>query len=197
MAAVRALRPFPQAWGVTGDASAARPSLSATMPRSLRPRAPIALAIVAAFALGAVLPGAFAQTKAAPTAIRNALAQSSHVQGAPNRTMVLSRVEVEPGAKLALHHHLGTQVANIEAGTLTYTVRRGSVVVRKGESDQNPQTVRTIKAGQTAAIKTGQWIVEQPSDIHEAANRGSTPVVIYIATLLKTGAPAATPVTLP
>jgi quercetin dioxygenase-like cupin family protein len=111
--------------------------------------------------------------------------------------MVLSRVEVEPGAQLALHHHLGTQVAHIEAGTLTYTVRRGSVVVRKGESDQSPQTVRTIKAGQTGRIRAGQWIVEQPSDIHEAANRGSAPVVIYLATLLKSGAAPATPVTLP
>lgn len=142
------------------------------------------------------MPGAFGQTQAAPTAIRNALAQSSHVQGAPDRTMVLSRVEVEPGAEL-VHHHLGTQVANVEAGTLTYTVRRGAVVVRKGESDQSPQTIRTIEAGQTGRIRSGQWIVEQPSDIHEAANRGSTPVVIYIATLLKTGAPSATPVTLP
>lgn len=167
------------------------------MPRTLRPRIVIALALIGAFALGAVLPGAFGQTQAAPTAIRNALAQSSQVQGAPQRTLVLSRVEVEAGAKLALHHHLGTQVAHIEAGTLTYTVRRGSVVVRTGESDQDPRTVRTIKAGQTARIKTGQWIVEQPSDIHEAANRGSIPVVIYLATLLKTGAPAATPVTLP
>jgi quercetin dioxygenase-like cupin family protein len=152
--------------------------------------------LLAAFALGALLPGAFGQTKAAPTAIRNALAQTGKVQGAPGRTMVLSRVTVEPGAQLALHHHLGTQVAHIEAGTLTYTVRRGSVVVRRGESDQQPQTIRTIAAGQTGRIQTGQWIVEQPSDVHEAANRGSTPVVIYIATLLKTGAPPATPVIL-
>jgi quercetin dioxygenase-like cupin family protein len=163
----------------------------------LRPRLLIALALVVAFALGAVLPGAFGKPRVAPTAIRNALAQSSHVQGAPHRTMVLSRVEVEPGAKLALHHHLGTQVANIAAGTLTYTVRRGQVVVRRGESDQSPKVVHTIKASQTAPIRSGQWIVEQPSDVHEAANRGSAPVVIYIATLLKTGAPSATPVTLP
>jgi len=167
------------------------------MPRKLRSRLPIALALLVAFALGAVLPGAFGESKAAPTAVRSALAQTGKVQGAPNRTMVLSRVLVEPGAKLALHHHLGTQVARIQAGTLTYTVKRGSVVVRRGESDQEPETVRTIAAGQTAAIKTGQWIVERPSDIHEAANRGSTPVVIYIATLLQTGAPPATPVTLP
>jgi len=160
-------------------------------------RTPIALALIAAFALGAVLPGAFAQTKAAPTAVRNALAETSQVQGAPGRTLVLSRVTVDPGAELALHHHLGTQVAQIEAGTLTYTVRRGSAVVKTGESDQNPRTVRFIKAGQTAKIRTGQWIVEQPSDIHEAANRGPTPVVIYLATLLKAGAAPATPVELP
>lgn len=167
------------------------------MPRPLPPRILVALALIGAFALGAVLPGALGKTAAEPTAIRNALAETSNVQGAPQRTLVLSRVEVEPGAQLALHHHLGTQVAHIEAGTLTYTVSRGSATVRTGESDQNPKAVRTIKAGQTAPIRPGQWIVEQPSDIHEAANRGSSPVVIYLATLLQTGAPPATPVTLP
>jgi quercetin dioxygenase-like cupin family protein len=165
--------------------------------RSLRIRFTAVLALLAAFALGATLPGAFAQTEVAPTVVRNALAQSSSVQGAPNRTMVLSRVEVAPGAKLALHHHLGTQISHVEAGTLTYTVRQGSAIVREGESDQSPRLVRTIKAGQTARIGPGQWLVEQPSDIHQAANNGSVPVVIYLATLLKAGAPPATPVTLP
>lgn len=153
-----------------------------------------AFALLGAFALGALLPDAFASSEATPTVTRNALAQTSGVRGAPNRTLVLSRVAVGPGAKLALHHHLGTQVARIQSGVLTYTVKRGSVTVRSGESDRQPQTVRTIKAGQTARIQAGQWIVEQPSDIHQAANRGSTPVVIYLATLLETGAPPATPV---
>jgi quercetin dioxygenase-like cupin family protein len=160
---------------------------------SIRPRLSAAV-LIAVFALGVLLPGALAETASAPTALRNALAQSSAVQGAPDRTMVLSRVEVEPGAKLALHHHLGTQISHIESGTLTYTVRRGSAIVREGESDQQPRLVRTIEAGQTARIRPGQWLVEQPSDIHEAANRGRAPVVIYLATLLKTGAPPATPV---
>jgi hypothetical protein len=70
-------------------------------------------------------------------------------------------------------------------------------VVRRGESDQDPTIVRRIAAGQTAGIGAGEWIVEQPSDIHEAANRGTAPIVIYIATLLKAGAPPATPVSLP
>lgn len=160
----------------------------------LKRRFPTVLALAVACATGAVLPAAFGQSSGEPTAVRDALAQTDHVRGAPDRTLILSRVVVEPGAKLALHHHLGTQVARIESGTLTYTVQSGSVVVRRGESDQRPKTVRTIAAGQTARIRAGQWIVEQPSDIHRAANHGSTPIVIYLATLLKTGAPPATPV---
>jgi hypothetical protein len=152
------------------------------------------LAIVAACALGGGLATALGQTDAAPTAVRSALAETAHVQGAPSRTLVLSRVSVPPGAKLALHHHLGTQVAHIQSGVLTYTVRSGSVLIRRGESDR-PERVRAINAGQTGQIRSGQWIVEQPWDIHEAANRGTVPVVIYLATLLKTGAPPATPVT--
>lgn len=147
--------------------------------------------------MGALLPGAFGQSQAEPTAVRSALAQTDHVQGAAGRTLVLSRVVVEPGAKLALHRHLGTQIARIASGTLTYTVRQGTATIRSGEADQDPPLVRRLKAGETGQIRAGQWIVEQPSDIHEAANRGPVPVVIYLATLLRDGAPPSTPVTAP
>ena len=168
------------------------------MRQALSRRLPIVLAIATAFGLGALLPSAFGETKVEPTVVRNALAQTDQVQGAPNRTLVLSRVVVGPGAKLALHHHLGTQVAQVTSGVLTYTVREGSVIVRSGESDQQPvTTVRAIKAGQTGKIRAGSWIVEQPSTIHQAANNGTVPVVIYLATLLKKGAPPATPITGP
>jgi quercetin dioxygenase-like cupin family protein len=167
------------------------------MPAGLRTRLVTALGLLVAFAGGAGLTGALGQTRAAPTAIRHALAQTTHVQGSPQRTLVLSRVTVPPGVKLALHHHLGSQVAHVQSGVLTYTVRSGSVVVRTGEADQQPKKVRTIAAGQTARLRSGQWIVEQPSDIHEAANLGGAPVTIYLATLLKTGAPPATPVAAP
>jgi quercetin dioxygenase-like cupin family protein len=163
---------------------------------SLRSRLLIVLAVTVAAALGALLPVAFGRDAAAPTATRDALAQTERVQGAPGRTMVLSRVTVPPGVQLALHHHLGTQIARVERGALTYTVRQGSAVVWEGESDQDPRKLRTIQAGQTARLRSGQWIVEQPSDVHEAANRGSVPVVLYLATLLKTGAPPSTPVEL-
>lgn len=151
----------------------------------------LAIALAASFAL---LAAAMGKTEVAPTAIRTAMAQTSQVKGTPGRELVLSRVVVQPGAKLALHHHLGTQVARIQSGVLRYTVREGSVVVRRGESDGDPTKIRTIEAGETAGVRGGDWIVEQPSDIHQAENRGREPVVIYLATLLKKGAPPATPV---
>lgn len=166
------------------------------MTRSARDKLQFAITLLAALALGFVLSSAFGHAETAPTAIRSSLAQSEQVQGAPGRTLALSKVVIEPGAKLALHHHLGTQVAHIQSGVLTYTVEQGSVTVRRGEADQSPKAVRSIKAGQTGRIRAGQWIVEQPSDIHRAANNGSSPVIIYLATLLKKGAPPSTPVSL-
>lgn len=167
------------------------------MGRLRKPQLLVVAALFGAFALGAVLPGAFAGEKPPPEVVRNAFAQTSDVKGAPQRTMVLSRVVVNPGARLALHHHLGTQISRVVAGTLTYTVERGSAVVREGEADRSPRLVRRIEAGQTARVRAGQWLVEQPSDIHRAANRGSVPVVIYLATLLRSGAPPSTPVAPP
>jgi quercetin dioxygenase-like cupin family protein len=126
---------------------------------------------------------------------RTALAASAQVQGASGRTMVLSKVVVRPGAELALHRHEGTQISRVTAGTLTYTVERGSATLHEGDAEADPRLLRRIGAGQTAKVKAGQWLVEPPSDVHRAANRGTTPVVIYLATLLRTGAPPSTPVT--
>jgi quercetin dioxygenase-like cupin family protein len=104
-------------------------------------------------------------------------------------------VTVPAGAKLAVHHHLGTQISRVVAGTLTYTVRQGKAELFEGEAEE-PRLVRVIAANQTANIRAGQWLVEQPSDIHQAANRGTSSVVIYLATLLKDGAAPSTPVDL-
>ena len=162
----------------------------------VRARFLVPLALAVGLTAGALLPAAFGDSQPPPV-LRDALAQTSNVQGAAGRALILSRVEIPPGAELATHHHLGSQVARVQSGVLRYTVRRGQVVVRRGDSEGPSRVVRRIEAGQTGSLRAGDWIVEQPSDIHEAANRGGQPVVIYLATLLKKGAPPATPVTLP
>jgi quercetin dioxygenase-like cupin family protein len=156
-----------------------------------RARRVAALTVGATVALGAGV--AIGGLDAEPV-VRDSLAKSANPRGAPDRTLGLSRVTIQPGAELALHHHEGTQIAHIEQGTLTYTVESGEVRVKRGDPDAGTaELVQTIEAGETAKIRTGQWIVEQPSDIHRAANQGKREIVIYLATLLRTGAPPSTP----
>jgi quercetin dioxygenase-like cupin family protein len=154
---------------------------------------------IAVFALAISLSaaaGAFAvagRNGAAPAVSRTALAQQVDPVGAPGRTLGLSKVKIAPGAQIALHHHPGTQLAYIQRGVLTYTVRTGSVDVMRGAADQSPKVVRTIGAGQTGKIRAGEWIVEQPSTIHQARNAGHKRVVILLATLFTNGSPPSLP----
>jgi mannose-6-phosphate isomerase-like protein (cupin superfamily) len=135
----------------------------------------------------------WAASAGTPEAKRIPLAQTKHVRGAPDRTLGLTRVEIPAGAKLALHHHQGTQIAYIDSGVLTYTVVEGHVKVRRGTPGVDAHVVKKITAGHTGRIKPGEWIVEQPTDHHKAANKGHQKITIFLSTLLKTGAPPSTP----
>jgi quercetin dioxygenase-like cupin family protein len=156
-----------------------------------RLRLAVILAAVALVAIGIAVGQVIAQS-GQTAAVRTPLAQSTKVKGAKDRTLGLSRVTIPPSGQIALHHHEGTQVAYIQAGVLTYTVKSGSVTVMEGPAE-NPTPIRKISGEQTGKIKAGQWIVEQPSTIHRAANKGPAKVVIFLSTLLKTGAPPSTP----
>jgi quercetin dioxygenase-like cupin family protein len=162
----------------------------------LRRRYRPVLIVLAACALlvgGAAIGWAVARHGTAPTAKRTALARALHPRGAPGRTLGLSRVVIPAGGVIPLHHHEGTQIAYIHSGVLTYHVETGSVKVRRGDADDHPRVVHEITAGHTGKIHAGEWIVEQPSTHHRAANNGKQRIVIYLGTLLKHGAPPSTP----
>ena len=158
-------------------------------------RIPRAIAIVFVIVLcsAAVAVATQGEKSKAPPVSRNALAQAIDPVGAPGRTLGLSRVKVAPGAQIALHHHAGTQIAYIQRGVLTYSVRTGSVDVMRGPADQSPKLIRTIASGQTGKLRAGQWIVEQPTTIHQARNDGRRRVVILLATLFTNGSPPSLP----
>ena len=140
-----------------------------------------ALALVAAGGLGATL--AISASSDAPAPKYNSLARVVNPIGAKGRALGLSRVVIQPGAKIPLHLHQGTQLGYIQRGTLTYTVESGRAKVMRGPGDA-ARLVRVIRAGQTARVKTGQWLIEQPSNHHRAANKGKEPVVILLSNLL-------------
>jgi quercetin dioxygenase-like cupin family protein len=157
---------------------------------------------VAAYAAGngrAVAPAAAAPVvapaaAAAPAVTRDVLAQVVDPAGAKGRTLALSKVVIPAHTALALHRHPGNQIAYIERGTLTYTVRTGVVKVYRGPADDHPKVVRAVRAGQTGKVRTGEWVVERPGDVHFGANDGAGKVVILLATLFTDGSPASIPV---
>ena len=129
-----------------------------------------------------------------PAAVREVLAQVENPAGAKGRTLALSRVTIPPRTALALHRHPGNQIAYIQRGTLTYTVRTGVVSVYRGPADGSARVVRRVRAGETGVVRQGEWVVERPGDVHFGANRGDGRVVILLSTLFRNGAPASIPV---
>ncbi|MFC5493574.1 cupin domain-containing protein [Nocardioides caricicola] len=164
------------------------------MKRLLLPVASLSL-VAAGFGAGIAVSATADERAAAEapvTVTRQALAEVPGPKGAPNRTLGLSRVVVMPGAKLASHHHPGSQLGYVAEGVLTYTVETGRAKLMKGPGDA-PTLVKVIKPGDTVRVRPGHWLIEEQGEVHHARNAGEVPIVIYIATLLKTGEPAAIP----
>jgi hypothetical protein len=143
-------------------------------------------------AVGAYAAGAAHQDPGQAT--RTVLAQAIDPAGGRGRTLALSRVTIPAHTRLELHRHPGTQIAYIQRGTLTYTVRTGVVNVYRGAADQNPRVVRRVAAGRTGVVNAGEWVIERPRVVHFGANRGGRPVMILLATLFRNGSPPSIPV---
>ena len=79
------------------------------------------------------------------------------------------------------------------AGELTYHVLTGEVPVYRAGADGKPVLDRTLTAGSVGTVHAGEWLVEEPEDHHWGANEGAVPLVIYTSSLLREGAPLATP----
>jgi quercetin dioxygenase-like cupin family protein len=104
-----------------------------------------------------------------------------------NPELALARVTIMPGAEIPMHYHVGTQIASIVQGTLTYTVFTGEVLLYRNGADPNHPHV--IQPGETVQLATGDTVVETPESDHRAINKGTAPVVIYLSTLFPAGAP--------
>jgi quercetin dioxygenase-like cupin family protein len=155
------------------------------------------LAMLAGTALSVSAVGAYAAVAAHQTpaqATRTVLAQAVDPAGGRGRTLALSRVTIPAHTRLGLHRHPGTQIAFIQKGTLTYTVKTGVVNVYRGVADRKPSVVRRVAAGQTGTVNAGEWVIERPRTVHFGANEGDRPLVILLATLFKNGRPPSIPV---
>jgi len=115
-------------------------------------------------------------------------------QAAPSQSLYLVRYVIPPHTTLVVHRHEGTQIGLVVSGNLTYSVVRGAVPVFRTGSDSKPVRIDVVTSGQRRVIDPGQWVVETAGDVHSGANLGEVPLVIFTSSLLRKGAPLATPV---
>lgn len=112
---------------------------------------------------------------------------------APGQSLWLVRYEIPPGTTLKKHFHEGAQIGLVASGTLTYTVLTGEVQVFQLGPDGKSVEEPPVRAGETRTFPAGYWLVEEPEDHHYGANLGPEPLVIFTSSLLRDGAPLATP----
>lgn len=159
------------------------------MASPVRTMAPAVLGFVGLAACAGTEPKVSATTAPVMVTVNGPVAPAN----APGQSLYLVRYEIAPGTALRPHHHEGTQIGLVSAGELTYHVLTGAVPVYRTGADGKPELDRTLTAGAIAKVQAGEWLVEDQEDHHWGANEGSVPLVIYTSSLLREGAPLATP----
>jgi quercetin dioxygenase-like cupin family protein len=134
-----------------------------------------------AVATGAVEDAVTTTTAASTEVVKDVLGQVDDPPGAPDSMLTLIRYTIPPGAKLAPHIHPGVQLARIESGTLSYTIREGSAVVRRAGADADER----VPGPTTIRLEPGDTVTELDGMVHFGANETDEPIVI-VATLLTT-----------
>ncbi|MEI7745566.1 MAG: cupin domain-containing protein [Chloroflexota bacterium] len=149
-------------------------------------------ASVAACSSGATASPAASAAASPGTIIRTDLG-STLPATAPGQRLALAHYTIPAGAKLVPHYHPGWQIAQVVAGTLSYSILTGQAEVIRGADGKQ----ETHKAGETVILATGDRVIENPDESHFGANEGTVDVELYSATLLEDGKPVAIPLPSP
>lgn len=107
---------------------------------------------------------------------------------AAGEVMVLLRVRLAPGVRVAEHSHAGTQILRLESGTETVTVTSGAIPVTRADG-----TTETVTGPATVRLRAGDSWVEPPGVPHSAANPGRRPAVSLATQLITIGSPLSIP----
>jgi oxalate decarboxylase/phosphoglucose isomerase-like protein (cupin superfamily) len=148
----------------------------------------VALGMVALLAVPAVGGGG----EDSEDVTREVLAQTAPAN-APGQEMYLVRVVIPAGAGIPTHYHPGTQLAQVQRGTLTYTIIEGTATVLRGDGDGEP-VPEEVTGPATVRLGPKDGVIETSSLVHEAANNGKKPVTILLSALLTAGEPLSIPV---
>jgi oxalate decarboxylase/phosphoglucose isomerase-like protein (cupin superfamily) len=128
-----------------------------------------------------------------PEVTREVLVEAAPAE-APGFEMYLVRVVIPPGGTIATHYHPGTQMAQVQRGTLTYRILEGTATVLVRGDDGGEAVGEEVSAPSTVKLGPGEGVIETPDLVHEAENKGKKRITILLSALLPTGEPLSIPV---
>jgi len=128
-----------------------------------------------------------------PEVTREVLVQTAPGE-APGFEMYLVRVVIPSGGSIAAHYHPGTQIAQVQRGTLTYRILEGTATVLVRGEDGGDVVAEEVTGPTTVKLGPGESVIETPDLVHEAENKGKKRITILLSTLLPTGEPLSIPV---
>jgi quercetin dioxygenase-like cupin family protein len=141
--------------------------------------------------------GSALATPSPSTGITRTVLVGATPAAALDQSLQLARIVIEPGVRLPIHVHPGTQLASIVSGELTYSVVLGQIRIERASIDGAPGPVEMLMAGKQTVLRPGDAVIETEGVEHFGENLGSEPVVILTATLFEAGAPASLAVATP
>jgi quercetin dioxygenase-like cupin family protein len=109
---------------------------------------------------------------------------------ATGKILELVRYTIPPLAKLPVHIHPGMQIERVESGTLTYTVVKGTALVKRADGREE-----SISDGRTIELNPGDSLTEPAGMVHYGENRTPDPVILLGASLFDAKQPKAILVT--
>lgn len=134
--------------------------------------------------------GQAAATPAAAGGITRTVLVGATPEAAPDESLQLARIVIQPGTTLPAHIHPGTQLAWIESGELTYYVLSGRAEIDRNTAGDPPGAVEWLEAGSSTVLEPGDAVIEREGMVHYGANLGTEPVVILTSTLFAADEPA-------
>jgi quercetin dioxygenase-like cupin family protein len=156
-------------------------------------RRPLLAAIVIA---GLLAGGTFASVRAlgGDNLPQRQLINQGRPANAPGATLQLVRVTIPAGGVITTHTHPGMQIIYIESGSISYTVVKGRIKVRRAASAGGAGPTEIVEAGETVTIGEGDTFIETKGMVHSVVNPSDVPAVILASSLFPADEPANIPV---
>jgi quercetin dioxygenase-like cupin family protein len=124
--------------------------------------------------------------KANTQSVSREVLASGYPNDAQGRIMELVRITIPSGVNLPPHFHPGMQTGQIEFGTVTYTIVKGSAKIKRANG-----TEEILQAGQTTLLKVGDSLSEPGGTVHYAKNESASAVIILSTSLFDVKQPKA------